>query len=360
MPTVFSYNENIDKRYVDLFNEILINSYSSNEVNKYLIDAWKDFMINGLGILKLNGNFDSCVSAEVIPANSVIFDYSNINSPQFFIHEKIMSVDSACKQYDIDQKKYNYILGKPSIPKILTSQSSWDYLVENKFSEPAEGEPIKSKNLQDIFSPEFTKNFKYEVPSLGLNVIREEYRRAYIRENKELLEIYERNVFLNDTHISTTNMNSENFPFIILHNYRRDTLCIEEAFPCFVDQVKGDILLYNTLYNQQVDGVVSSSALSSTVIMDSGAVLDGKNKSNRPDSSLNIIKVKSTVDKTVNDVFSRTPPVDMYQSIQNEMQLCLNRIKSDTGLMDFETPVKSGFQTQAFLESALNWCFEIH
>lgn len=352
IPYLFSYNKNINQSDIDIINEAMINSYSANNINKAIIDAWIDFMINGIGVLKFVADFENMIHAEVIQPNGVIFDYSNIEQPQFFICEKIISTEQACKEYSIDQEEFAGILGNPSEPKILQSSKSWDVTLARWFSEKEEGKTYK-KNIQDIYSKDFTNKVVYEQPAVGFNVIREEYKRTYAKDeddNKKLFEMYQRNVYLNNHLVSSNDIKADNFPFIIMHNYKRDTTNSEEAFPCFLDQVRADILLYNNLYCLQLDGLTKSAAGSSLIIMKPDSIEDGANKSNKSSANLNLIKVKPDIDQSINDVVTKTSPIDLSQSIQAEMQLCLSRMRACTGLMDFETPMKSGYQESLRLD----------
>ena len=347
MPYLFSYNKQIEQYFIDIFNELLTNAYSQSNINGALIDAWHDFMVAGIGILKVESDSDKIFKAENIPATSCIFDHTSKEKPQFFICESILSTELLSSLYGIDQKEWKGVLGKPSQPKIIQSQESWDRAFTKQFS-PAEGKTYNKKDLNSIYSSDFVKTVVYEKPQIGLNTVREEWRKTYAYENKQVYEMYERNIYVNDVLVKTSNIPIEQFPFILLYNRKKDSLLLEEAFPCFLDQIKSDILLYNNLFCLQLDGLTSAAAASSMVAIDQEAMLDGQNRTNKSENTLNLIKLNPTTDKKIQDIIYKTSPIDLSQSIQNEMQLCLGRIHKASGLMNFDSNSvsSSGFHEQ--------------
>lgn len=350
MPSVTPQNEAVESNLVEKINNLICTIYNKNRIEDALLYSWRDFMICGVGIVKVSQEVESVIHGRPISPVHCIWDTSDSKYPQFFIHEETLSNDVASIRYGIDQEKFAAYFSSPSIPKVVLNENKWaDELSETYM--PQEGKPLSSKSLNSIYDDNFTKNMVYEKPSIGRSCIRHEYRRSYTKAGSELLEGYNYKLFLNDKLVKSETIPKAQFPYIMLCNKDESSNTYPTMYPCFLDRVKDDILAYNILKNTQLDTCVSASSISGLVVMDQDAVVDGTNKDSNNSMRLNTLKVKTDTDKGINDVVTKVPPVDLGATVSLALDNCLKRIRLASGLMFFEeSKAKSGYHESLRLD----------
>ena len=348
-PQLIAFNSlEQSQKYLDSLNEILSNIYVSKGINNLLAEAFEDFLCYGIGIVKINtsGIEHALLQPTRISPLNVVFDYSS-SIPQFFIEEEFLSTSETLERFNLEKNIID-TLGKPTEPKILYSGSHWDVLVKNFFMK-GDGTIISTNTVQDIFSDKFSKKMVKQTPALGMNTVRSEFRLAFLKDKKDgtVKHIYEKNVFINDLLCETQTLAAGNLPYMLIKHNNIKTLPVNEYFYSFIDSVRADIILYNVLYNLQIDSTINASQAAGLIILDNEAI---QNSQNQKTALNNIINVKTGVDQSINDVLTITPPIGMSQDIQNELQLCRNRIREASGLANFEKPMESGFHEKLRLD----------
>lgn len=351
MPSVSAKNSYIDSKLVAEVDKIVSSIYIKERVEDTILSAWQDFMICGVGILKIHDDTTKLISHTCISPLACIWDTADTDNPQYFIHEEILSNDVASRKYGIDQVKYESAFSNISKPKIIYSENNWESEATATFASN-EGKTLYNKKLDSIYTAEFQKKMVYEKPSIGSSCIRHEYRSCNALINGEVKHVYSYTLFVNDQKIeSPVAIPASQKPFIILCNRDRSSHVFKSMYPCFLDRIKGDILAYNILSNTQLDCFISSASASGLVIMKDDNIVDGSNAKNDSSLKLKILRVKAGIDSSVGDVVTKTPPADISVTVANEMTNCITRIRNASGLLSFDTnSLSSGYHESLRLD----------
>ena len=343
-PALASNDTELFSGIVSSFNKILFNMYNQLNIEDSLFKAWVDYMIAGIGILKVNASKNNVLFHEHIDPLSCIWDITSSGEPSFFVHEEILSIHEACARYSISDVNYNKQFSAPSSMKTscILNVSSFDTMLESNFSSGS-GKQLQTKNLNDIYSEKNIKKLVYESPPEGYCIVRTEYHTVNVKFENDIKKVYAKNVFINNYLVDTSSVEVEDFPYILLHE-KKQSYALINMYPCFFDMIKTDVLSYNIYNNLQMDTAFAGAEASGTVIVNQDAIVD-KSKIDTENLQNKTLKVKmNSPDTKIGDSIIQVPPLQLSQGLSQEMQNCVTRIRLLSGLLNFDSAkLNSGY-----------------
>lgn len=331
------------KIFKDLINEIIGSIMIEGDIYNKIVKGFKDYLIYGISILKMNTNNDSVIGLENVDVSTCMWDtecdYKNFR-PSFFIREYTANNFDTSNKYG---EEFVRIRKKSDVIFHRLNKSS-RAILENVTNRAMSDKNVTVSYNDDIFSDEGRTVSKEKVDD-GLSQILEYFCLVNRRnaKTKEVHKYYERYILVNGQ-LADHNLKIEidEFPYITMANYRHDSALVSDMFDSKVNDAMSEIMQLNIIENSHCDAILASANGTLIINKASFANKDATMKKIKSD----IVLINGVNESGVGNSVMNLPParVDQTTIIQSkEMQ---NRIRKKFGLLTFDpnqAAAKSGY-----------------
>lgn len=331
------------KIFKDLINEIIGSIMIEGDVYNKIVKGFKDYLIYGISILKMNPSNDHVLRMENVDVSTCIWDtqcdYKNFR-PSFFIREYIANNFDTSNKYG---EEFVRIRKKPDIIFRRLNKSARSIL-ENVTNKAISEKQVTVEYNDDIFSNEGKTVSKEKVDD-GLSQILEYYclvNRKNTR-TKKVYKYYERYIFVNGQLADhNSNIEIDEFPYITMANYRHDSALVADMFDSKVNDAMSEVMQLNIIENSHCDAILASA---------NGTLIINKASFTNKDATMKKIKSDIVLINGVNEAgvgnsVMNLPPARVDQSTIIQSKEMQNRIRKKFGLLTFDpnqATAKSGY-----------------
>ena len=327
--------------FKDIINDIIGSAMYKGDIYNGLIKAFKDYIIYGISLTKINSDSNNVMNVENVDITSCVWDTNTCYKtfrPSFFIREYIKSNFDTSNMYgaefvsirkdkDIDFNRIN-----------LSSRSILEMVKNIALSD----KQIKVDYNDDIFSDAASKISKKKVDD-GLSQIIEYNCLENIKIENKAYKCYTKYVFVNGSLAEyQTNIPLRAFPYISMAKYRHDSALISDMFDSKIHDAMSEIIQFNIIENSKCDAILSSA--NGTLIVNSSAMLE-KDRTLKNIKS-NVIEIDSSADVNLAGLVMNVPPATVDQSMIIQSNTLLSRLRQKFGLLNFDPNMpqaKSGY-----------------
>lgn len=331
----------------DILNDIIGSVMIKGDVYNRIIRGFKDYLIYGISILKMNTCSKNVINIENVDVSTCVWDtecdYKNFN-PSFFIREYITSNFDASNKYG--EKFTNTKNDKSIIFERLNKSSKT--ILENVRSTIESSNNENDKIVIEYNDDIFRKNGKIVTKSRigdGVSQIIEYYRLVNIKDknNGEVHQNYEKCIFVNGMLAeSEGQIKLDEFPYITMANFRHDASFVSEMFDSKVADAMSEVIQLNIIENSHCDAVLSSS--NGAMLLDKNALVN--KTATLKNIKANVILLDPTNGQSAGNAVVNLPPARIDQSTMVQSQEIKNSLRRKFGLLTFDpnqAVAKSGY-----------------
>lgn len=331
------------KIFKDLVNEIIGSVMINGDVYNKMIAGFKDYLIYGISIIKMNPSSESVINVENVDVSTCVWDtqcdYKNFR-PSFFIREYTANNFDTSNKYG---EEFVRIRKKSDVIFRRLNKSSRSIL-ENVTNKALSSKQITVEYNDDIFSSEGRTVSKEKVDD-GLSQILEYYClvNRMNPDSKKVHKFYERYILVNGQLADyQPKIEIDNFPYITMANYRHDASLVSDMFDSKVNDAMSEVMQLNIIENSHCDSILASA--NGTLIINK-ASFTNKNATMKKIKS-DVVLIEGVNEAGVGNSVMNLPPARIDQTTIIQSKEMQNRIRKKFGLLTFDpnqAAAKSGY-----------------